>query len=129
METTEMSLFTKSGLSFTETNAFDKLLIDYVNDSELLKQYYEYQDSIEGVKERIESYKNIRLDRKLLQKVIREQYGLIGGIPQSVSENINALDSENTFTISTGHQLNIFSGPLYVIYKLVTAISLSGKLN
>jgi bacillithiol biosynthesis cysteine-adding enzyme BshC len=129
METTEMSIFTKSGLSFAETNLFDKLLIDYVNDVELLKQYYEYEDSIDGVRARIESYKNKRLNRNVLQKALHNQYASVGEIPQSVSANINSLSSEKTFTISTGHQLNLFSGPLYVFYKLVTAISLSEKLK
>ncbi len=39
------------------------------------------------------------------------------------------LKSPNTFTITTGHQLNIFAGPLYFIYKIVTAIKLSRQLK
>jgi uncharacterized protein YllA (UPF0747 family) len=39
------------------------------------------------------------------------------------------LRDENTFTVTTGHQLNIYTGPLYVIYKLVSTINLARKLQ
>ncbi len=47
----------------------------------------------------------------------------------AVLQNITLLQSPNTFTITTGHQLNIFAGPLYFIYKIVTAIKLSRQLK
>jgi uncharacterized protein YllA (UPF0747 family) len=39
------------------------------------------------------------------------------------------LRDENTFTVTTGHQLNIYTGPLYVIYKLVSTINLARALK
>jgi uncharacterized protein YllA (UPF0747 family) len=39
------------------------------------------------------------------------------------------LRDENTFTVTTGHQLNIYTGPLYVIYKLVSTINLARALQ
>jgi bacillithiol biosynthesis cysteine-adding enzyme BshC len=125
MVTTHTSVFASSGVQFAETLAFDKLLIDYINDNELLKEFYEFDDSNEGVKNRINSYKNIRIDRNLLSRNLLQQYRIIKDIPQIVLENIDSLKSEKTFTISTGHQLNIFSGPLYVFYKLVSAINMA----
>ena len=35
---------------------------------------------------------------------------------ESVNKNLELLKSENTYTITTGHQLNIFTGPMYIIY-------------
>jgi bacillithiol biosynthesis cysteine-adding enzyme BshC len=45
------------------------------------------------------------------------------------SENIEWLEKENTFTITTGHQLNLFTGPLYFLYKIISAINLAKELK
>ncbi len=50
-------------------------------------------------------------------------------VEEAVRKNITALAHERTYTITTGHQLNIFSGPLFFIYKLVTAINACRKLS
>ena len=34
-----------------------------------------------------------------------------------------------TFTVTTGHQLNLGTGPLYFLYKISAAINMSQKLN
>ena len=44
-------------------------------------------------------------------------------------DNIDLLISENTFTITTGHQLCLMTGPLYFIYKIVSTINLCIKLK
>src|SRR5699024_1121789 len=56
-----------------------------------------------------------------------EQYK---GLPikAPVQENIESLKQANTFTVTTGHQLNIFTGPLYFIYKIITVINTSKVL-
>ena len=46
-----------------------------------------------------------------------------------VNDNINLLLKENTFTVTTAHQPNIFTGPLYFIYKIVHAIQLAAELK
>ena len=43
--------------------------------------------------------------------------------------NIESLESTDTFTITTGHQLCVFTGPLYFIYKIVSTINLSLALK
>lgn len=43
---------------------------------------------------------------------------------QLSSDNIKLLNESNSFTITTGHQLNLMSGPLYSIYKVAQVISL-----
>lgn len=126
-----MLTFTKSQISFTETGHFEKLLVDYVNDNDFLKNFYSFDDSVEGVMSRIESYKNPRLNRKNLTEAITRQY-LNGGfphLPETIIENLSLLEDEKTFTVSTGHQLNIFSGPLYVFYKLISVIKLARRCN
>jgi uncharacterized protein YllA (UPF0747 family) len=44
-------------------------------------------------------------------------------------QNIEALNNSNTFTVTTGHQLNLFSGPLYFLYKIISTINLTTELK
>src|SRR4051812_33751258 len=122
MSHTEMLSFTKSILPFADTEQFDKLLLDYVNDSEQLNSFYHFDDSEKGIKERINTYVNPRLNRQNLKNNLLRQYtnGGIKEIPSKVHDNIVSLEHDKTYTVSTGHQLNIFSGPLYVFYKLIS---------
>jgi bacillithiol biosynthesis cysteine-adding enzyme BshC len=46
-----------------------------------------------------------------------------------VKENIQLLLKENCFTITTAHQNNIFTGPLYFIYKILHVIKLANELT
>ena len=66
--------------------------------------------------------------RQTLAKVLQQQYISVPGIP-AVQQNIEALQQPNTFTVVTGHQLNIFTGPLYFIFKIVTVINTCKKLK
>src|SRR5262249_11890293 len=66
-------------------------------------------------------------DRDVLVSVLEEQYAGIAAHP-AVLQNISSLRNETTFTVTTGHQLNIFTGPLYFIYKIVTAVKLAQEM-
>ena len=60
-------------------------------------------------------------------ETLKTQYGdLLKG---KLAENIDALLSPDTFTITTAHQPNIFTGPLYFIYKILHAIRLAAHLQ
>jgi bacillithiol synthase len=65
----------------------------------------------------------------LLCRVLKEQYANIEEVQPLVQQNIKLLGQPNTFTVTTGHQLNIFTGPLYFVYKIITAINTCRLLN
>ncbi|HEY1038671.1 MAG TPA: bacillithiol biosynthesis cysteine-adding enzyme BshC, partial [Bacteroidia bacterium] len=44
-------------------------------------------------------------------------------------ENISSLKNNNTYTVTTGHQLCLFTGPMYFIYKILTTINCCEYLN
>ena len=67
-------------------------------------------------------------NRKVLVEVLKSQYNDLAHCAK-VSQNIDDLGNSNTFTITTGHQLNIFTGPLYFIYKIVTVINACKSLK
>ena len=111
-------------IEFSKTNLFSKKFCEFI-DKHKEEPYYPTYNNIERVANNI----NCSIDsRKNLSDAIISQYGDIE-IADSVSKNINALRKENTYTVTTGHQLNIFSGPLYIIYKVISTIKLAEKLN
>jgi len=125
-----MISFTKELLPFAKTNSFDKLILDYLNKDAFLRKFYAFEDDIEGIKERIDSYENRYIDRNLLKTVIIGQYRSSGiEVTKNVAKNLELLTDSKTFTVTAGHQLNIFGGPLYVIYKLIATIKLSEELK
>lgn len=43
-------------------------------------------------------------------------------------KNLSNLALENTFTVTTGHQLSLFTGPIYTIYKILHVVKLAKEL-
>ncbi|UAJ14260.1 bacillithiol biosynthesis cysteine-adding enzyme BshC [Aquirufa lenticrescens] len=111
--------------SFSSLNAFSTLLLDYLAEKPELKAFYGNGPRLENFKEQIASKSTFpAANRAILQTVLTEQYAAIGAEMPAVD-----LRDENTFTVTTGHQLNIYTGPLYVIYKLVSTINLARALQ
>ena len=50
-------------------------------------------------------------------------------LAKSTETRIDDLLLDNTFTVTTGHQLNLFTGPLYYIIKILSAIKLTQQLK
>jgi len=121
-----------SCISYKETGYFSPTVIDYIDDTAELKPFYGHRPDINGFSELLKN-KKVVADRKILHTVLNEQYSRISNfgcsITDLVSGNINLLNKENTYTVTTGHQLNIFAGPLYFIFKIVTAIKLASQLK
>src|ERR1700688_3866124 len=113
-----------SCISYKETGYFSQTVIDYLEDAPALRSFYKYRPDINGFTELLKS-KKVIANRDVLNNVLSEQYAKsiqhTKYNSQLVHDNISLLKSENTYTITTGHQLNIFAGPLYFIYKIVTA--------
>ncbi len=118
-------------LGYKETGYFTKTVTDYLEDQPDLRSFYQYRPDLKGFAQLFND-KKVTADRNLLVKVLTEQYTRITAVNEKAvipRQNIADLANENTFTITTGHQLNLFAGPLYFIYKIVTAIKLSAQLK
>lgn len=106
-------------------HSFSKLLIDYLAELPALSQFYGNTPHIESFEKQIAEKKSFsHANRIILHEVIKGQYEEIG---RAVA--IDSILEENTYTVTTGHQLNIMTGPLYVIYKIVSTINLANKLK
>lgn len=67
-------------------------------------------------------------NRLILNKVLTEQLSPYFHF-EKVKQNVERLKEENTFTVTAGHQLNLYGGPLYLIYKIIDTIRLAEKLQ
>lgn len=117
-------------IPFRNTNYFSNLICDYLDENPKLKQFYNRFPNIENFKEQIEEKKlNFsKENRQVLVDELKAQYDSVNS-SEAASQNLHLLSQENTFTITTGHQLNLFTGPLYFLYKIITAINLSKVLG
>ncbi len=117
-------------IPFQETGYFSDLISDYLDNNSTLSQFYGNFPDIEGFKKQLEIKQDSfeQTSRNTLVEVLIKQYKNIN-ISELTNKNINALEEANTFTITTGHQLNIFTGPLYFLYKIVSTINLTKQLK
>lgn len=119
-------------IPFSETGYFSKILVDYLTENADLKEFYEFYPTQENFKRVIDKKVFSEVNRVILADRLIHQYKNDGvKLDQSgeVLSNINLLRQNNSYTITTGHQLCFFTGPLYFIYKIVSAIKLCENLK
>lgn len=113
---------------FPNYGGVSKLFIDYVYNFKNVQRYYAYDFNdfnnlfwlIESV---LKNYKN----RDAVVKVLKKQNLSDGNT--HVERNLELLSKGNTLAVVTGQQVGLFSGPIYTIYKIITAIKLSYFLS
>lgn len=113
-------------LSYPETGFFSKLVTDYLQQAETLRSFYLHEPSFKGIEAAIGSRQQFNQDRKLLHDVLIDQYASMERT-EAVDNNIKLLLDPGTYTITTAHQPNILTGPLYFIYKILHAIRLANE--
>lgn len=120
----------KETIHRVKTNQFSKQQIDLSYHQEELSQFLTTPFSIEAFPEIISSKEHHFTSgkRELLVNSLTKQYESVQN-KDLVSKQIEALLNSSTFTITTGHQLSLLTGPLYFIYKILHVIRLSEELN
>ena len=121
-------MFAAQHVPYNQTNAFTKIVLDYLKGSEELKPFYDQPSSLTGIEETLRKKQLQPVNRKVLVQVLQEQYSEIE-TTATVTKNIELLLSDKTFTLTTAHQPNLFTGPLYFIYKILHTIKLADYLN
>lgn len=121
-------------IPFTKTGILPSITQEYLTNPERLKpfynRYFTKEDFYRQIREKQLEYTDER--REILFKALKRQYsadGVMLSSSEPVMTNIHLLTQENTFTVTTGHQLCIHTGPLYFIYKIVSTIVQAQKLK
>lgn len=117
-----------SYINYSDTNSFSETLLSYIANDKKLASFIGNQPNFAGFEKQI-SQKKEKTDRATLVNILLEQYKSLGNDWQQTNQNIGLLAEQNTFTVTTGHQLNIFTGPLYFIFKIVSTIKLCKELK
>lgn len=115
-------------IPYSNTGYFSTIILDYINGQQDLKPFYEHPVSVDGIKAAIASRKQFATNRSLLFKVMEAQYNS-SSLSAKQQLHLQQLTQDNTFTICTAHQPNIFTGHLYFIYKILHAIKLADTLR
>jgi bacillithiol biosynthesis cysteine-adding enzyme BshC len=126
-------------ISYQKSGYFSPLMNDYLDQKPNLQSLYNRFPNLENFEAQIKEKKfnfngngNGNFDgnakREILVSVLEAQYAKINASTTTLN-NIKLLNDSNTFTITTGHQLNLFSGPLYFLYKIISTINLTKELK
>ena len=117
-------------ITYQNSGYFSKLIVDYLDQKAELKTLYNRFPTLENFKLQIEEKsKNFPIrNREILVNALLNQHQKFE-ISEATSTNIELLKDSKTFTITTGHQLNLFTGPLYFIYKIISVINLTKELK
>lgn len=121
-------MFSKQNLPLKK-ELLNSLVFDYLSDKKELNGFYNFFPDKGGFRNAIDAIRTRKYDRSLLTGILREQCKNVKNTSPASEKNIELLLNENTYTITTGHQLCLFTGPLYFIYKIFSVINLSEKLK
>ncbi len=99
----------------------NRITLDYLSRYERVSHFYPCH-----FRER--KFRKVEVDREQVVEILREYNRRIDA-PQKVMENIEMLLDENTYAVITGQQPGIFTGPLYTIYKALSAIIVASNLS
>lgn len=118
----------QSQLNFTEIPSIPQLIKDF-----LQGKFPEFQEDLfspENFKYKIEDkFKNFSAENRAnLCSVLEDQLKKLV-LSDLQKTNLSILKEENTFTVTTGHQLNLFTGPVFFIYKILQTIKTANYLK
>ena len=116
-------------IDFSETGQFAPIFTDFIQQKEVLQPFYHQPPTLAAFEKQIAIKANSDIDRILLAEVLLKQYKKVSQELPVTQEQIESLKSENTYTVTTGHQLNIFTGPLYFHFKIMTVINACEQLR
>lgn len=115
-------------VAYPLTGYFSSLVSDYLEANQKLAPFYTHAPNIDGIKAAMKMRDSFNTPRQKLVDALNKQYENVKA-SNLATANIQSLKDSNTYTVTTAHQPNLFTGPLYFIYKIAHTIALSRSLN
>ena len=118
-------------INFSDIPKNHNLFLDYLYEFENVREYYKHD--FRDKDDYLHLFKSISESRKAkqleLSPIIKNQYSSLQNVSGKTLRNIELLAREKTIAVVTGQQLGILGGPLYTIYKIITAIRLANQFT
>jgi bacillithiol synthase len=117
-------------LSFGQIPNQSRLFLEYQANPESLNRYYPNAvDSHTKISAKIPSVlENYKVDRNALCDILHEANRGNGAYEKTI-ENISLLREDDCVAVVSGQQAGLFTGPLYTIYKALSAVKLTECLR
>jgi bacillithiol biosynthesis cysteine-adding enzyme BshC len=117
-------------IQYQELPGFRSIFIDYIQNTDKARKYFEQNFLDEhNYEQKFQEISNSnKIHRAILPEIINEQYESLKKSKLIIS-NLELLKNPKTMAVVTGQQLGLYGGPLYTIYKIITAIKLSRRLK
>ena len=115
-------------IPYRETGRFSTLICDYLDADPRLREFYRWSADGDGLYAASQAREFDPASRTALCAALENQYA---GMPiqQEVRDNLDLLRKPNTLTVTTGHQLCLFTGPLYLPFKILNVVRLARELS
>jgi len=115
-------------INLREITSLPKMIKDYIDGN--LKDFhglvFNKENALYQANRKAQNYP--KKHRQILVEILVKQMKEVT-ISTEQMKNIELLKLDNTFTITTGHQLNLFTGPVFFIYKILQTIKTAKFLN
>ena len=113
-------------INFTDIYHIPALIKDFLTEEKYSPIRFSLPNAVKKAEEKQNSFSSTQ--REILYQVLTEQMQDLELSPKQ-KENLALLQQEHVFTITTGHQLNLFSGASFFIYKILQTIKTTHFLN
>ncbi|MCU7617863.1 bacillithiol biosynthesis cysteine-adding enzyme BshC [Chryseobacterium sp. PBS4-4] len=119
---------TVNKIAFNDIESIPQLVKDFLNQEieGFEKQTFSFDNFAQQINQKQNFFDNSQ--REIIYKAFSDQLSELK-LSSKQRENIESLKFHNTFTITTGHQLNLFSGPVFFVYKILQTIKTCTNLQ
>jgi bacillithiol biosynthesis cysteine-adding enzyme BshC len=110
----------------TELPSSSALFTDFLYHFERVKDFYRYPPETEQVAEAAAAVQVSPEHRRALVTALRKLNSESG---PAVAENLDLLAKDGTVVVATGQQVGLYGGPVFTLYKALTALRLAHNLR
>ncbi len=111
-----------------QTRQLDRLVVDYLKQDQSLSSLIADFPKLESFKNQMDNCSFSKEKRNVLVSSINRQNKTLQ-LSSLTSQNIDSLLKNNSYSVTTGHQLNLFTGPTYFVFKILSCVKLTLQLK